>query len=156
MDLVVTLMANLQFEQIAKSMDRLELEASSLNALDDWPHALHLLGHIHNKQLEDARFLWMRIPVAKKQDNPELQAVWALLQLLWNRKHKEIWPILQGHPWRAELQPLIEALSSRCRLDTQELVSAAYSSISPAAVGEMLGMAEQEALECELHAEEQW
>ncbi|MEW5316590.1 MAG: hypothetical protein WDW38_007955 [Sanguina aurantia] len=115
MDLVVTLMANLQFEQIAKSMDRLELE-----------------------------------------DNPELQAVWALLQLLWNRKHKEIWPILQGHPWRAELQPLIEALSSRCRLDTQELVSAAYSSISPAAVGEMLGMAEQEALECELHAEEQW
>lgn len=29
------------------------------------------------------------------QDNIELQAVWMLLQLLWNKKHREIWPVLK-------------------------------------------------------------
>jgi hypothetical protein len=38
---------------------------------EEWPFALHILGHVYNGQLEDARFLWKRIPPAFKQASAE-------------------------------------------------------------------------------------
>ena len=50
------------FEAIAKVMDDSELEAAGAAAADarfdpeEWPYALHMLGHMINGELENARF----------------------------------------------------------------------------------------------------
>jgi hypothetical protein len=41
-------------------------QSSDPDVLSDWPAALHLLGHIFNNDLEDARFLWKRLPLAQQ------------------------------------------------------------------------------------------
>jgi hypothetical protein len=37
------------------------------------------------------------------QDNPELDAVWRLLQYCWNQHYQGIWQALQGYQWSAQV-----------------------------------------------------
>mmetsp|Transcript_4479 Transcript_4479/g.9636 ORF Transcript_4479/g.9636 Transcript_4479/m.9636 type:complete len:199 (+) Transcript_4479:138-734(+) len=134
------------YEQLAKIMDLCELESPNPRALEDWPHALHLLSHIYNKNWSDARFLWKRIPGAVKQNNPELEAVWRLLQYYWSRQYQGIWQALQAYQWSPQLQPVVEALAIKTREELMELIGFAYSTVAPSKVASICGMTEAEAL----------
>jgi hypothetical protein len=37
---------------------------------------------------DSARLLWKRLPAAVKESNVEVQAVWRVLQALWNQDYK--------------------------------------------------------------------
>jgi hypothetical protein len=37
------------------------------------------------------------------QDNPELDAVWRLLQYYWNQHYQGIWQALQGYQWSPQV-----------------------------------------------------
>lgn len=138
-----------QFDEVAKVLDAAEVESTNPDVLADWPHALHLLGLVYNGALEDARFLWKRIPAGAKQNNPELEAVFRLLQFSWNRHYTGIWTALQGYSWSALLQPLVEALTLRFRESMLDLVSRAYSTLPLAKLASLVGLKEAEALSCE-------
>eukprot|EP00199_Chlamydomonas_sp_CCMP681_P006204 CAMPEP_0119103468 /NCGR_PEP_ID=MMETSP1180-20130426/1900_1 /TAXON_ID=3052 ORGANISM="Chlamydomonas cf sp, Strain CCMP681" /NCGR_SAMPLE_ID=MMETSP1180 /ASSEMBLY_ACC=CAM_ASM_000741 /LENGTH=194 /DNA_ID=CAMNT_0007087979 /DNA_START=97 /DNA_END=681 /DNA_ORIENTATION=- len=146
MERVAQAIAGQQFDLIAALLDRAELESASPAVLAaNWPHAVHLLGHIYNKQLEDARFVWKRIPAGVKQDNPELEAVWRLLQYMWQRQYQGMWQAMQAYTWSPQLQPLMHALADKVRAELLDLLSTAYSTVRPAKVASICGLTEQEA-----------
>lgn len=140
-------LANRSFDDLAQIMDTLELGSPNPQVLQEWPHAMHLLGHIYNKNWADARFLWKRIPAAVKQNNPELEAVWKLLQFFWCRHYQGIWQALQGYQWSPQLQPLVDALTAKTREDTLDLISTAYHTVRPDKVAKLVGLPQQEALQ---------
>jgi hypothetical protein len=37
------------------------------------------------------------------QDNPELDAIWRLLQYFWNKHYQGIWQALQGYQWSPQV-----------------------------------------------------
>jgi len=111
----------------------------------DWPHALHILGYLYRQELEDARMFWKSIPSEVLKDNPELEAVWKLLQYSWNKHYQGIWQALQGYPWSPQLRPLVDALVVSTRDRMMQLLSQAYSLLSPAKAASLLGVSEQEA-----------
>ncbi|GBF91747.1 hypothetical protein Rsub_04051 [Raphidocelis subcapitata] len=134
-----------EFGEVAPILDQAELESSDPNVLSaDWPVALHILGHIYNNNLEDARFLWKRLP-PQQQAAPEADAAWRLLRFAWNRNYVATWQALQAHQWSAGVQPLVEALVESTRRRMLALVAAAYSQVSPARAAELLGVSEADA-----------
>eukprot|EP00879_Flechtneria_rotunda_P001445 GHRR01001598.1.p1 GENE.GHRR01001598.1~~GHRR01001598.1.p1 ORF type:complete len:200 (+),score=71.41 GHRR01001598.1:243-842(+) len=137
-----TALANQHYDHTATILDAAELESRNPDVLTNWPHALHILGLIYNGQPEDARFLWKRIPVEVKRDNPELDAVWRLLQYFWNRHYQGIWQALQGYQWSQQVRPFIDALVAKARSDMLLLLSEGYSLVSSAKVASMLGVSE--------------
>lgn len=80
------------------------------------------------------------------QNNPELDAVWRLLQFSWNRHYQGMWQAMQSYQWGPQLAPLIEALAIKTRQELMELVSLAYATVSPAKVASLCGMTEAEVL----------
>ncbi|KAF5835714.1 COP9 signalosome [Dunaliella salina] len=135
------------FEEIAPLLDSAELESPNPLVLqDNWPFVLHLLGHIYNKQLPDARMLWKRIPQNVKENNAELSAVWRLLQFFWQRQYVGVWQALQSYQWSPQSRPLVDALSLKTREELIDLIGTAYSTVKPSKVASLCGMPQQEAL----------
>lgn len=42
-------------------------------------------------------------PCAFMQENPELDAIWRLLQYFWNKHYQGIWQALQGYQWSQQV-----------------------------------------------------
>ena len=54
---------------VARLLDEAELCSPSPPVLEEgWPAALHLLAHVYNGDLPQARFLYKRLPDAAKAD----------------------------------------------------------------------------------------
>lgn len=145
LDRAAVLLQTSQFAQIGSFLDQAELESLEPNVLEDWPHALHMLAHIYQGNLTDARFLWKRLPQAVKTNNPELLAAFKLLQFYWNKHYIGVWQALQGYQWSAQLVPLIDALAMKLRGQMLDLVSTAYSTVTAGKVAILCGMSEQQA-----------
>ncbi|EFJ42428.1 hypothetical protein VOLCADRAFT_121537 [Volvox carteri f. nagariensis] len=101
------------FSAVVGLLDEAELCSPSASALEEgWPAALHLLGHIYNGSLPDARMLYKRLPEAVKAE-PQVKAAWQLLQYAWQGSGKGVWRALRGHPWAGHCRVLVEALAER-------------------------------------------
>ncbi|KAK6251046.1 hypothetical protein QUC31_008638 [Theobroma cacao] len=73
-------LASKSFDRIADICDNLMLQvaAEGVAFQDEWPFAIHLLGHIYVDDINSARFLWKSIPAAIKESQPELVAAWKI------------------------------------------------------------------------------
>jgi len=80
------------------------------------------------------------------QGNPELSAVWRLLQHLWQRQYIGVWQELQAHPWSPQAQPLVDALSAKTRQELIELIGMSYVNVKPSKVASLCGMPLPDAL----------
>jgi hypothetical protein len=87
------------------------------------------------------------VPRGCAQSNPELQAVFRLLQFLWQRQFPSVWQALQAYAWSTSLQPFMAALAEKTRAELMDLISTAYSSVKLSKVAAICGLTEQEALE---------
>lgn len=134
-----------QFQQIAAVLDKAELESLNPEVLQDWPHALHLLGHVYTGNIADARFLWKRVPEECKTE-PEVEAVWRLIQAFWCHHYQTIWQMLQGYQWSEQVRPIIDALAIKTREDTLGLLGRAYSIVASEQAAMLLGMSVQDAV----------
>ncbi|KAJ9508891.1 hypothetical protein QJQ45_028215 [Haematococcus lacustris] len=83
---------------------------------------------------------------AELEDNAELNAVWKLLQCLWQRHYPGVWQALEGHAWSPAVEPYIRAVAVKTRAELLELLATAYSSVKPAKVASICGLPEAEAL----------
>ncbi|KAH0992425.1 hypothetical protein GBA52_003908, partial [Prunus armeniaca] len=54
---------------------------------EDWPYAIHLLGHIYAGDINSMRFLWKSMPATLKEGNPEVIVAWKIGQKLWMRDY---------------------------------------------------------------------
>ncbi|GLI65933.1 hypothetical protein VaNZ11_009607 [Volvox africanus] len=134
------------FSAVVGLLDEAELCSLSVFVLEDgWPAALHLLGHIYNGSLADARMLHKRLPEGVKAD-PQVRAAWRLLQCAWQGSSEGVWRALRGHPWSGPVEVLAEALAERLRGRHLDLVAAAYSHITPTRLAALCGCGEEDAV----------
>uniref|UniRef100_A0A8C4KBM6 COP9 signalosome complex subunit 8 n=1 Tax=Dromaius novaehollandiae TaxID=8790 RepID=A0A8C4KBM6_DRONO len=104
--------------------------------------ALYLL---HN-DMNNARYLWKRIPPAIKSANAELGAVWSVGQRIWQRDFPGIYTTISAHQWSETIQPIMEALRDATRRRAFGLVSQAYTSIVADDFAAFVGLPVEEAV----------
>ncbi|KAF4384948.1 hypothetical protein F8388_010546 [Cannabis sativa] len=150
------------YAKIADICDNLMLQvaAEGIPYQDEWPYAIHLLGHIYSDDTNSARFLWKSIPAAIKDNQPELLAAWKIGQKLWVRDYGGVHEAIRGFDWSQQVQGLVAAFSGKSLqnlilsivLDTKlytqkmfQLLQSAYSTISIQDTALFLGMNEDNA-----------
>ncbi|KAK9817679.1 hypothetical protein WJX72_000567 [[Myrmecia] bisecta] len=135
-----------KFGLVAGILDELELQSADFDVPDNWPHAAHMLGHMYNGDLVDARFVWKRLPEAAKQ-TAEVQAALTLLQCLWSKDYEGTWAALSSHAWNPPVSGLVGGLALKTREHIFELLTRAYSHIPTSKAAALLGLPEQETLQ---------
>nr|XP_043628993.1 COP9 signalosome complex subunit 8 [Erigeron canadensis] len=140
-------MASRSYDKIADISDQLMLQVASEGVAfeDEWPYAVHLLGHIYLNDLNSARFLWKIIPQSIKESRPEVVAVWKIGQQLWTRNYAGVHDAIRGFNWSAEIQDFVASFAERYTKRMLELLMSAYSTISIQDTALFLGMNENDA-----------
>nr|XP_010912449.1 COP9 signalosome complex subunit 8 isoform X2 [Elaeis guineensis] len=117
-------LASKSYEKIADICDEVMLQVASRGIVfqEEWPYAIHLLGHIYVNDLNSARFLWKSIPQGIKESRPELVAAWKIGQCLWNRDYAGVYGAIRGFEWSPEVIGLVttflDALQQGWTLDS--------------------------------------
>ncbi|XP_017974055.1 PREDICTED: COP9 signalosome complex subunit 8 isoform X3 [Theobroma cacao] len=140
-------LASKSFDKIADICDNLMLQvaAEGVAFQDEWPFAIHLLGHIYVDDINSARFLWKSIPAAIKESQPELVAAWKIGQKLWTRDYAGVYDAIRGFDWSQETQVLVASFSELYTKRMFGLLLSAYSTISIQDAAQFLGMSEDDA-----------
>ncbi|XP_019173553.1 PREDICTED: COP9 signalosome complex subunit 8 [Ipomoea nil] len=130
------------YDKIAGIYDELMLQysAQGIAFQDEWPYAIHLLGHLYNNDINSARFLWKTIPAAIKEGRPELVAVWKIGQKLWTRDYAGVHEALREYEWSPEVRDIILSFSDLYTKRMFDLLVSAYSTISVQDTALFLGM----------------
>ncbi|XP_031115291.1 COP9 signalosome complex subunit 8 [Ipomoea triloba] len=130
------------YDKIAGIYDELMLQysAQGIAFQDEWPYAIHLLGHLYNNDINSARFLWKTIPAAIKEGRPELVAVWKIGQKLWTRDYAGVHEALREYEWSPEVQDIVLSFSDLYTKRMFDLLVSAYSTISLQDTALFLGM----------------
>jgi hypothetical protein len=82
------------------------------------------------------------------QTDASFQACAHLTKLLWNKAFEAAWPLLRDTAWEESLRPLAQALEARLRHRVAEYISKAYSSIAISSAAALMGLTEQQAIQC--------
>lgn len=135
-----------RFEEIAALCEEYEIQAAMEGELfpASWPFSIHLLSLLFANNLNDARFLWKRIPDSVKSRDAELAAAWQVGQAMWRRESGKVHEALRSFSWSTTVQPLVQALSEKYREKTFQLLSKAYSTISSEDAAYFLGITREE------------
>nr|GMD91631.1 COP9 signalosome complex subunit 8 [Ipomoea batatas] len=130
------------YDKIAGIYDELMLQysAQGIAFQDEWPYAIHLLGHLYNNDINSARFLWKTIPAAIKEGRPELVAVWKIGQKLWTRDYAGVHEALREYEWSPEVRDIVLSFSDLYTKRMFDLLVSAYSTISVHDTALFLGM----------------
>ncbi|XP_039029355.1 COP9 signalosome complex subunit 8-like [Hibiscus syriacus] len=140
-------LASKSFDKVADICDALMLQvvAEGVPFRDEWPFAVHLLGHIYVDDVNSARFLWKSIPATIKESQPELVAAWKIGQKLWTRDYAGVYEAIRGFDWTQQTRVLVAAFSELYTKRMFELLQSAYSTISIQDAAQFLGMSEEDA-----------
>ncbi|KAH7575676.1 hypothetical protein ACOSP7_004480 [Xanthoceras sorbifolium] len=140
-------MASKLYDKIADICDQLMLQVAAEGVAfeDEWPYAIHLLGHLYVNDSNSARFLWKSIPSAIKENQPQVVAAWNIGQRLWTRDYAGVYEAIRGFEWSEEAQPLVAAFSELYTKRMFQLLLSAYSTISIQDTALFLGMNEDDA-----------
>nr|AQR56960.1 COP9 signalosome complex subunit [Hevea brasiliensis] len=135
------------YDKISDICDELMLKfaAEGIPFQDEWPYAIHLLGHIYVNDINSARFLWKSIPSAVKENQPEVVAAWRIGQKLWTRDYAGVHEAIRGFDWSQETRVLVAAFSELYTKRMFQLLLSAYSTISIQDTAHFLGMNEDDA-----------
>ncbi|GER30438.1 COP9 signalosome complex subunit 8 [Striga asiatica] len=101
------------YDRIAEICDSLMLQVASEGVAyqDEWPYAIHLLGHIYVNDINSARFLWKKVPSAVKVCQPEVSAVWKIGQKLWIKDYGGVHEAIREFNWTPQTREIVEAFS---------------------------------------------
>ncbi|XAR56116.1 hypothetical protein NMG60_11036453 [Bertholletia excelsa] len=140
-------MSSHSYDKIADICDDIMLQFATQGVpfQDEWPYAIHLLGHIYLNEINSARFLWKSIPPAIKESRPEVVAAWKIGQCLWMRDYAAVHEAIRGFSWSHDAQDLVASFSELYTKKMFELLLSAYSTISIQDAARFLGMSEDDA-----------
>ena len=133
------------YSKVITFCSELELEVAEFNSPNELGsrdpfYGVHLLCLLILNDLNNARFLWKRIPHDIKDS--ELMSIWKLGKHLWNRNYEDFYSATKSAP--KQYQALIQALIDSVRVRTFTLLSRAYSSISISECSLFLGLSAEE------------
>jgi len=102
-------------------------EPSNSNNIPNY--GIHLIIYYFTNNLNNARFLWKRIPVSVKSSKPEYAAIWAIGKSLWARDYPAIYKSLTAFNFTEPHKGLITLFQANFRQHTFQLLSRAYTAI---------------------------
>jgi len=110
-------------------------------------YKVHLLAYLLTSQINEARFLWKRLPAELRSD-PELAALWEVGKQMWQKNPAGVQEAIRSFNWA---EPLVTALASKLQQDVLDAsfraIGAAYSVISAPVLSQSLGVSEATAAE---------
>eukprot|EP01136_Pigoraptor_vietnamica_P035746 Opistho-1_new@101400 len=109
-------------------------------------YGLHLAGLLVLGDVDNARFLWKRIPQGVREAAPELRALWAVGQCLWRRERAAAAALLRSGTWSPHIRPLAERLLVELGTQGVDVVGRAYGTIRLHDAAAHWGMAPEAAL----------
>ncbi|XP_047969412.1 COP9 signalosome complex subunit 8-like [Salvia hispanica] len=135
------------YDKVADICDSLMFQAASegVSFQEDWPYAIHLIGHIYINDINSARFLWKKIPLSVKESQPEVSAAWKIGQRLWIKDYASVHEAIREFIWSPQCQGIMTAFSEMYTKRMFELLQSAYSTISIQDTALFLGMNEDDA-----------
>uniref|UniRef100_A0A674P2V3 COP9 signalosome complex subunit 8 n=2 Tax=Takifugu rubripes TaxID=31033 RepID=A0A674P2V3_TAKRU len=133
------------FDKLLDQCETQELEAPGGIATPQVYAQLLSLYFLHN-DMNNARYLWKRTPQAIKSANPELTAIWAVGQRIWQRDFPGIYTAIAAFQWSENILPVVEALRESTRQRAYSLVAQAYTSISAEDFAAFVGYSVEEAV----------
>ncbi|XP_042068345.1 COP9 signalosome complex subunit 8-like [Salvia splendens] len=135
------------YDKVADICDSLMFQAASegVSFQEDWPYAIHLIGHIYINDINSARFLWKKIPLAVKESQPEVPAAWKIGQRLWIKDYASVHEAIREFIWSPQCQGMMATFSEMYTKRMFELLQSAYSTISIQDTARFLGMNEDDA-----------
>ena len=104
-------------------------------------YKVQLAAYLLLGQLDDARFLWKRLPTPPRDNEPELCALWAVGKAMWLKDHAATQGAITGFSWSPPLMgTLMERLQrahlTRCFSDAVRT----YSLVLPESLSTTLGV----------------
>ncbi|KAM9709423.1 COP9 signalosome complex subunit 8 isoform 1-T1 [Menidia menidia] len=139
------------FDKLLEQCEAQELEAPGGIATPQ-VYAQLLALYLLNNDMNNARYVWKRIPQAIKSANPELTAVWAVGQHIWQRDFPGIYAAIAAHQWSENILPVMEALQDTnvliesTRQRAYSLVAQSYTSIAAEDLAAFVGYSVEEAV----------
>ena len=77
----------------------------------------HLIAYLLCQQLDNARFLWKRLPAVPRDADPELVALWAIGKALWVKEAAQAQAAMAAYAWSP---PIIAGLVTRLQREHLE------------------------------------
>ncbi|XP_061548326.1 COP9 signalosome complex subunit 8 [Phycodurus eques] len=133
------------FDKLLEQCETQELEAPGGIATPQVYAQLLALYLLHN-DMNNARYLWKRIPQAIKAANPELAAIWTVGQHIWQRDFPGIYSSIAAYQWSETILTVMEALQESTRQRAYRLVAQAYTSINAEDFAAFVGYSVEEAV----------
>ncbi|KAM8933770.1 COP9 signalosome complex subunit 8 isoform 2-T2 [Pelodytes ibericus] len=133
------------FQRLMEQFEEQELEAPGGIATPQVYSQLLALYLLHN-DMNNARYLWKRIPPSIRSANAELAGIWEVGQRIWQREFPGIYASIAAYQWSENIQPIMEAVRDATRRRAFGLVSQAYTSISADDFAAFVGLSVEEAV----------
>ncbi|NP_001085491.1 COP9 signalosome complex subunit 8 [Xenopus laevis] len=136
---------SVSFQKLQEQCEEQELEAPGGIASPQVYNQLLALYLLHN-DLNNARYLWKRIPSAIKSSHSELGGIWEVGQKIWQRDFPGIYTSISAYQWSENIQQIMEAVRDATQQRAFGLVSQAYTSISADDFAAFVGLPVEEAV----------
>ncbi|XP_072047454.1 COP9 signalosome complex subunit 8-like [Amphiura filiformis] len=136
--------ASLEVEKLTQQCEQQELEAPGGVATPEMYSKLLTLYLLQN-DLNNAKFLWKRIPQPVKTANPELGHIWAVGQQMWHRDFPATYSAMKKD-WSEPVKPMMDSLLEHVRQRVFKLISRAYTSIEADELASYVGLPLEQAI----------
>ncbi|EEB10874.1 COP9 signalosome complex subunit, putative [Pediculus humanus corporis] len=144
------LAANL--EALAQNLEKQELEnAASGATVSPQLYSQLLAIYLLQNDLNNAKYLWKRIPQSIKTTHPEIFNIWKVGQKMWQRDFPGIYEAL-NRQWSNDVAEIMQKLLEKTHQRAANLVATAYSSLSVDALAAFTGLSIEEAIQQGLDA----
>ncbi|XP_073433698.1 COP9 signalosome complex subunit 8-like [Dendrobates tinctorius] len=100
------------YQKLLEQCEEQELEAPGGVATPQVYSQLLVLYLLHN-DMNNARYLWKRIPPAVRSSSPEIGWIWEVGKRIWQRDFPGIYSSIAAHQWSENIQPIIEAVRGK-------------------------------------------
>uniref|UniRef100_A0A4W6FRG9 COP9 signalosome complex subunit 8 n=2 Tax=Lates calcarifer TaxID=8187 RepID=A0A4W6FRG9_LATCA len=133
------------FDKLLEQCEAQELEAPGGIATPQVYAQLLALYLLHN-DIEAYREILKCFFTCCIQANPELTAIWAVGQRIWQRDFPGIYTAIAAYQWTENILPVMEALRESTRQRAYSLVAQAYTSITAEDFAAFVGYTVEEAV----------
>lgn len=107
--------------------------------VDPAVHGFLLAAYLAQGSLDNARFLWKRVPDSTKQASPAIAALWSVGSHMWKRSHGDVHEALNAFQWPGIFATLAAKIKTNYQEHVCALLEKAYTTIKWEAVAAYLG-----------------
>ena len=123
-------------EQCELNLDHASLAPEASAAL----YKAQLAAYLLTERLDDARFLWKRLPAMLRDSDPELGALWAIGRVMWLKDAAAAQAAMRAHAWSPLIAPLVAQLQREQVTRMFGQVAKAYTHVSAESLAQSLGV----------------